>query len=95
MPIAKPFIKGLDQIATEIEAGSFIFSEALEDIHMNVRSRLAELIGEPALRLHTARSRNDQVATDFKLWVRDLLDTIDAALADLQAILLDKAETIC
>jgi argininosuccinate lyase len=88
----KAIHQGLDQIATEIEAGSFIFSEALEDIHMNIESRLAELIGEPALRLHTARSRNDQVATDFKLWVRDLLDTVDAALADMQTILLDKAE---
>ena len=65
---------GLDQIASEIEAGDFVFSKALEDIHMNIESRLAELIGEPARRLHTARSRNDQVATDFKLWVRDLLD---------------------
>jgi argininosuccinate lyase len=69
-----------------------VFSEALEDIHMNIESRLAELIGEPARRLHTARSRNDQVATDFKLWVRDLLDSIDQALADMQAALLDKAE---
>ena len=84
---------GLDQIASEIEAGDFVFSEALEDIHMNIESRLAELIGEPARRLHTARSRNDQVATDFKLWVRDLLDSIDQALADMQAALLDKAET--
>ena len=84
--------QGLDQITSEIEAGNFVFSEALEDIHMNVESRLAELIGEPALRLHTARSRNDQVATDFKLWVRDLLDAVDAALADMQAALLDKAE---
>ena len=83
---------GLDQIASEIEAGDFVFSEALEDIHMNIESRLAELIGEPARRLHTARSRNDQVATDFKLWVRDLLDSIDQALADMQAALLDKAE---
>ena len=84
---------GLDQIASEIEAGDFVFSEALEDIHMNIESRLAELIGEPARRLHTARSRNDQVATDFKLWVRDLLDSIDQALAEMQAALLDKAET--
>ena len=84
--------KGLGQIADEIEAGEFTFSAALEDIHMNIESRLAELIGEPARRLHTARSRNDQVATDFKLWVRDLLDSIDLALADMQAALLDKAE---
>ena len=83
---------GLNQITTEIEAGQFVFSEALEDIHMNIEHRLFKLIGEPAQRLHTARSRNDQVATDFKLWVRDLLESIDQALADLQAALLDKAE---
>ncbi len=83
---------GLNQIATEIEAGEFVFSETLEDIHMNIETRLAQLIGEPARRLHTARSRNDQVATDFKLWVRDLLDSIDQALADMQAALLDRAE---
>ena len=83
---------GLDQIASEIETGDFVFSEALEDIHMNIESRLAELIGEPARRLHTARSRNDQVATDFKLWVRDLLDSIDHALADMQGALLDQAD---
>jgi len=84
--------QGLEQIAGEIESGAFVFSEALEDIHMNIESRLAELIGEPARRLHTARSRNDQVATDFKLWVRDLLDTIDHALADMQTALIEKAE---
>ena len=84
--------RGLEQIAGEIESGAFVFSEALEDIHMNIESRLAELIGEPARRLHTARSRNDQVATDFKLWVRDLLDTIDHALADMQTALIEKAE---
>ena len=61
---------GLDTVATEIAAGEFTFSAALEDIHMNIESRLAELIGEPARRLHTARSRNDQGATDFRLWVR-------------------------
>jgi len=84
--------QGLEQIAVEIETGDFVFSEELEDIHMNIESRLAELIGEPAGRLHTARSRNDQVATDFKLWVRDLLDSVDTALADMQSALLDKAE---
>src|SRR6056300_553204 len=82
---------GLDQIASEIETGDFVFSEALEDIHMNIESRLAELIGEQARRLHTARSRNDQVATDFKLWVRDAIDAIDHALADMQIALIDKA----
>jgi len=84
--------QGLDQIGSEIAAGQFAFSESLEDIHMNIESRLAALIGEPARRLHTARSRNDQVATDFKLWVRDLLDSVDLALADMQAALLDQAE---
>jgi argininosuccinate lyase len=61
---------GLDTILSEIEAGKFSFKRALEDIHMNVESRLAEVIGPAAGRLHTARSRNDQVATDFRLWVR-------------------------
>ena len=83
---------GLEQISTEIRAGEFTFSPELEDIHMNIETRLAEIAGEPARRLHTARSRNDQVATDFKMWVRMLLETIDAALADLQAALLAKAE---
>ena len=83
---------GLEQISTEIESGEFTFSPELEDIHMNIETRLAEIVGEPARRLHTARSRNDQVATDFKLWVRMLLDNVDAALADLQAALIAKAE---
>jgi argininosuccinate lyase len=83
---------GLDQIKVEIENGKFKFSQALEDIHLNVESRLKELIGEPAGRLHTARSRNDQVATDFRLYVRDYLDQLDAGLADLQLALATKAE---
>ncbi|MGL5116358.1 MAG: argininosuccinate lyase, partial [Beijerinckiaceae bacterium] len=83
--------KGLDQVAAEIESGAFTFSRALEDIHMNIESRLKEIIGEPAGRLHTARSRNDQVATDFRLWVRDSVDEIDAQLADLQLALAEKA----
>ena len=83
---------GLDSIASEIASGSFGFSAALEDIHMNIESRLAELIGEPARRLHTARSRNDQVATDFRLWVRELIDSVDASLAALQDTLLRRAE---
>ena len=82
---------GLDRIAGEIEAGSFTFSRALEDIHMNVESRLATLIGDAAGRLHTARSRNDQVALDFRLWVRETLDGIDAGLHDLQLALAEKA----
>jgi argininosuccinate lyase len=64
----------------------------LEDIHMNVEARLAELIGDAAGRLHTARSRNDQVATDLRLWVRDAIDSIDAALSDLLSVLIDRAE---
>jgi argininosuccinate lyase len=85
-------IAGLDQVAGEIAAGRFAFSEALEDIHMNVESRLREIIGDAAGRLHTARSRNDQVATDFKLFVRDALDRMEAGLKDLQAALIDRAE---
>ncbi|WP_096702640.1 argininosuccinate lyase [Magnetospirillum sp. 15-1] len=83
---------GLDKVLAEIEAGNFPFSHALEDIHMNVESRLAELIGEAAGRLHTARSRNDQVATDFRLWVRDAMDGMDGALRELVAALLDRAD---
>ena len=83
--------KGLDTILSEIEAGKFSFRRELEDIHMNVESRLAELIGAPAGRLHTARSRNDQVATDFRLYVRDTVDALDAQLADLQRALAEKA----
>ena len=84
--------QGLDTVAAEIEAGQMAWNPALEDIHMHVESRLAELIGEPAKRLHTARSRNDQVATDFKLWVRDAIDQIDAGLAAFQRALLARAE---
>ncbi|HEU4661453.1 MAG TPA: argininosuccinate lyase [Pseudolabrys sp.] len=83
---------GLDTILSEIESGKFEFKRALEDIHMNVESRLAELIGSSAGRLHTARSRNDQVATDFRLWVRDSIDALDAALADYQRVLAEKAQ---
>ncbi|WP_320140887.1 argininosuccinate lyase [uncultured Cohaesibacter sp.] len=89
---AKAIEQGLDTIAGEIEAGDFTFSRALEDIHMNVESRLADLIGPNAGRLHTARSRNDQVATDFRLWVRDTLDTLDGQLLELQTTFAEKAE---
>ena len=82
---------GLNTILSEIEAGTFEFSRALEDIHMNVESRLADLIGPAAGRLHTARSRNDQVATDFRLYVRDCIDRLDAALAGLQEALATRA----
>src|SRR5579885_3834179 len=88
---AKQIAHGLDTILSEIESGKFAFKRALEDIHMNVESRLAELIGPAAGRLHTARSRNDQVATDFRLWVRDAIDEIDAALAAYQRALAEKA----
>jgi argininosuccinate lyase len=88
---AKTIIRGLDKVLVEIESGAFAFKPELEDIHMNVEARLAELIGPAAGRLHTARSRNDQVATDFKLWVRDAIDAIDALLADYQRALAEKA----
>jgi argininosuccinate lyase len=88
---AKKIAHGLDTILSEIEAGKFSFKRALEDIHMNVEGRLSELIGEAAGRLHTARSRNDQVATDFRLWVRDSVDALDAALAGYQRALAEKA----
>src|SRR4029077_7054051 len=84
---------GLDRIKAETDQGNFPLSRALEDIHMNVEARLKELIGEPAGRLHTARSRNDQVATDFRLYVRDWIDAADGALAALQLALARKAET--
>lgn len=84
--------KGLQTILQEIEAGKFKIDLRLEDIHMHVEARLAELIGKPAGRLHTARSRNDQVATDFRLWVRDAIDRIDAGLRALQETLLRRAE---
>jgi len=88
---AKKIVHGLDTILSEIEAGKFSFKRALEDIHMNVESRLSELVGEAAGRLHTARSRNDQVATDFRLWVRDTLDALDGALSGYQRALVEKA----
>ncbi|ORE93109.1 argininosuccinate lyase [Stappia sp. 22II-S9-Z10] len=83
---------GLHQISAEIAAGSFPFSRALEDIHMNIESRLKEIVGDAAGRLHTARSRNDQVATDFKLWVREALDALDGELLDLQHAFVERAE---
>jgi len=89
---AAAIAKGLDKIKKEIEAGAFVFSNTLEDVHMNIESRLFALIGEPAKRLHTSRSRNDQVATDFRLWLRDAIDGIDVALMDLQEALIDRAE---
>ena len=88
---ADKIAQGLDTILAEIESGKFKFSKQLEDIHMNVESRLAELIGPAAGRLHTARSRNDQVATDFRLYIRDTIDGLDKSLADLQLALAEKA----
>jgi len=88
---AEAITRGLDDVKGEIEAGAFAFSRALEDIHMNVESRLAAQIGAPAGRLHTARSRNDQVATDFKLWVRDTIDSLEIQVAGLQQALAERA----
>ena len=84
--------EGLLTILSEIENGTFEYSKALEDIHMNIESRLKEIIGEPAGRLHTGRSRNDQVATDFKLWTRDQCDAIIEGLTELMKALIDQAE---
>ncbi len=89
---AEAIREGLLTVLSEIETGDFPFSTALEDIHMNVEARLKELVGEAAGRLHTARSRNDQVAVDFRLWVRDQCDQADEALAALQQALLGQAE---
>ena len=88
----KDISQGLATIKKEIEDGAFSFSAALEDIHMNIENRLSEIIGEAAGRLHTARSRNDQVATDFRLWVRDAIDALDRSLKDFQGVLIDIAE---
>ena len=82
---------GLQEIAAEIEAGDFPFSEALEDIHMNIEARLTERIGEAGKRLHTARSRNDQVALDVRLWVRDAIDGLDGQIADVMRALVSRA----
>jgi argininosuccinate lyase len=83
---------GLDRIKSEIESGEFVFSAEREDIHMNIEARLAELIGPAAGRLHTARSRNDQVATDLRLWLRGAIDRLDMAMRDLQRALIGRAE---
>src|SRR5690606_19991033 len=88
----KKIAHGLNTILSEIEAGTFEFSARLEDIHMNVEARLADLIGPSAGRLHTARSRNDQVALDFRLWVKEELQRADAALVGLIEAFLDRAQ---
>ncbi len=84
--------RGLAQVRTEIENGKFKFSAKLEDIHFNVEARLTELIGPAGGRLHTARSRNDQIALDMRLWVRDTVDRLEAMLRELQSALIDRAE---
>ncbi len=89
---AEAIREGLLTVLSEIEGGTFAFSTALEDIHMNVEARLKDVIGEPAGRLHTGRSRNDQVATDFKLWVRDQLDAFEQGLVALMRALLGQAD---
>jgi argininosuccinate lyase len=91
-PDGDAILAGLDQVLTEAREGRLTLSRELEDVHMSVESRLAEIVGEPAGRLHTARSRNDQVATDFRLWVRDAIDALDGDARALQAALIDQAE---
>lgn len=83
----KAIIEGLNQIAKEIESGQFEFKTALEDIHMNIEARLREIIGDAAGRLHTARSRNDQVATDFRMWVRDSIDELIHFIEEFETVL--------
>ena len=85
-------LAGLDTIEKEIESGGFVFRRELEDIHLNIEARLKEIVGDAAGRLHTARSRNDQVATDFRLWVREACDVTRHLLAELQRALLGQAE---
>jgi argininosuccinate lyase len=85
-------LKGLASIEETIEAGDFTFDAGLEDIHMNIEARLTEAIGEPGRKLHTARSRNDQVATDFRLWLRDAVDHLDHLLKELQRVLISRAK---
>jgi argininosuccinate lyase len=84
--------EGLTRIEKDIASGNFLFKRALEDVHMNIEGRLADLIGAPAGRLHTARSRNDQVATDFRMWVRAAIDNLSEEVAKLQSVLIDRAE---
>ena len=90
--VGKQILQGLDKINDEISKGQFIFRSELEDIHMNIEQRLKDLIGESAGYLHTARSRNDQVATDFKIWVREAIDRIDSKVRTLQQVFIKKSE---
>jgi argininosuccinate lyase len=89
---AEQIIAGLDKVMAEIEAGKFEFSRAMEDIHMNIEARLLEIAGPVAGKLHTARSRNDQVATDFKLYIRETVDHLAEQLRDLQRVMAEKAQ---
>ena len=89
---AEQIVAGLDTIKADMDVGQFTFSRELEDIHMNIEARLADVIGKAAGRLHTARSRNDQVAVDFKLYIRDTIDHLSEQLADFQLALIEKAE---
>ncbi|MEM7747777.1 MAG: argininosuccinate lyase [Pseudomonadota bacterium] len=89
---ARSITKGLDAVLEEIQSGNFKWQRSLEDVHMNVEARLTEIVGPAAGRLHTARSRNDQVATDFRLYIRDTIDLVDRSLAELQRTLATKAE---
>ncbi len=88
---AEAIAAGLAQVKGEIEAGAFAYSRGLEDIHMNIEQRLADIVGPAAGRLHTARSRNDQVAVDFRLWVRDTIDALDGQMGELQRALAERA----
>jgi argininosuccinate lyase len=81
---AGKIIAGLEQIGSEIAAGTFVFRQELEDVHMNIERSLIERIGDVGRKLHTGRSRNDQVSTDFRLWIRDAIDTIDGLLTNVQ-----------
>ncbi len=89
---ADAIVRGLDQIAAEIRSGKFVFKREFEDIHLNIENRLSEIVGQPAGRLHTARSRNDQVATDLRLWVKTACERAEAGLGALQRALLAQAE---
>ncbi|MDO8288164.1 MAG: argininosuccinate lyase [Parvibaculum sp.] len=89
---AEQIVAGLDGIKADMDVGQFTFSRELEDIHMNVEARLADIIGAAAGRLHTARSRNDQVALDFKLYIRDTIDHLSEQLTAFQLVLIEKAE---
>ncbi|MDM7323562.1 MAG: argininosuccinate lyase, partial [Thermus sp.] len=88
----KAILQGLDQIEAEIEAGTFPWREELEDVHMNLEARLMELIGPPGGKLHTARSRNDQVATDLRLFLRGAIDELLGLLLELRQVLVKEAE---